>query len=152
MNKIRQTISLTLVLMLLSVSVSAQRQRRPYRITDRQIENLIRRVELSSERFQSTLDAALDRSRYDGTRSEDDINSFVRNYTTATQQLRQRFNRRVCANCAFESAGCPAKRSRVRAIQLMASSGRFASRRESIVFRKAFSARSPSGNRVAYSA
>ncbi|MGB8509883.1 MAG: hypothetical protein WCD76_15995, partial [Pyrinomonadaceae bacterium] len=103
MSRIRQVISLTLVLTLLSLGVTAQAQRRVNRMNDRQIGELIRRVEVSSGTFRSSLDSSLDRSRYDGTRSEDNINSFVRNFESATTQLRERFDRRAAVASDVEN-------------------------------------------------
>ncbi len=103
MRRIRQTISFALVLAMLSMGLTAaQAQRRPYRMTDRQIDNIIRRVENSADVFRKSLDTALDRSRYDGTRQEDNINSFVQNFENATNQLRDRFNRRVSVGSDVE--------------------------------------------------
>ncbi len=96
MNRIRQTVSVALVFAMLSLGITAvQAQRRPYRMTDRQVGDLIQRVETSADRFRATVDRVLDRTRYDGTRAEDNINSFIQNFETATDQLRDRFNRRV---------------------------------------------------------
>nr|MBA3241409.1 hypothetical protein [Acidobacteriota bacterium] len=96
MNRIRQTISVALVFAMLSIGLTAvQAQRRPYRMNDRQVGELIRRVEASADKFRATIDGALDRSRYDGTRSEDNINTFIQNFENSTDQLRDRFNRRV---------------------------------------------------------
>jgi hypothetical protein len=104
MNRARQIISVALVLALVSIGLtSAQAQRRAYRMTDQQVDALIRRVEASTDRFRSTVDTALDRSRYDGTRAEDDINSFIRNFEQATNQLRDRFNRRASVSADVEN-------------------------------------------------
>src|SRR5437773_9472540 len=52
----------------------------PYRLSDKEVEEIIRRVEKQSDRFRSSLDSALDKSRFDGTRREDDINTFVKDF------------------------------------------------------------------------
>ena len=75
-------------------NVTVQAQRRAYRLNDRQIETLLRRVESNTDRFRRSLDGSLDRSRQDGTRAEDEINAFVRDFEQATDQLRERFNSR----------------------------------------------------------
>jgi polyhydroxyalkanoate synthesis regulator phasin len=96
MNRIRQTVSVALVLAMLSLGLTAaQAQRRPYRMTDRQVGELIQRVETSADRFRATIDRVLDRGRLNGTSSEDNINNLIRNFENATDQLRDRFNRRV---------------------------------------------------------
>ncbi|HEX8473385.1 MAG TPA: YMGG-like glycine zipper-containing protein [Pyrinomonadaceae bacterium] len=95
MNSIRQTISVLLVVVLVGLGLTtAQAQRRAYRMTDQQVEQLIRNVETRADRFRASLNLALDRSRIDGTNTEDDINRYVRDFETATDTLRTRFNSR----------------------------------------------------------
>lgn len=76
------------------LSVSVQAQRRPNRVSDRQVRVILQRLERSSTRFRGTLDTALDGSRIDGTRAEDDLNSIVRDFDNATTQLKDRFGHR----------------------------------------------------------
>jgi len=59
----------------------------PYRVNDKQVEELIHRIETQSDVFRKSLDTALDRSRLDGTRREDDINSFVKEFYQETKRL-----------------------------------------------------------------
>ena len=96
MKRIRQTISLALAFAMLSLGLTAaQAQRRTYRLSDAQVSQLIRRVEMSTERFQGSLSDALDRGSYAGATSAGDINNDVQNLQNAVAQLRDRFNRRV---------------------------------------------------------
>jgi hypothetical protein len=85
-----------LVFAMLSLGLaSAQAQtQRPYRINDRQVDNVLRRVEASADRFRASFSTAMDRSRWNGTSTEDQLNSYVQNFETATDQLRSRFNSR----------------------------------------------------------
>ncbi|HEX8845519.1 MAG TPA: YMGG-like glycine zipper-containing protein [Pyrinomonadaceae bacterium] len=95
MNRIKQIFSLALVFAFAALSMTvAQAQRRPYRATDQQVRQLISRIESRTDIFRGSLDSALNRSRVDSTRTEDDINQFVRDFENATDQLRDRFNRR----------------------------------------------------------
>ena len=95
MHRIRQTVSVLMIAMMVSASfITAQAQRRPYRLTDQQVKIIIRRVETNADKFRSSLDGALDSSRLDGTRREDNINEFIRSFESATDQLRERFNNR----------------------------------------------------------
>src|SRR5258705_7331 len=64
----------------------------PYRISDREVEKVINRIEKQSDRFRSALDAALDKSRFDGTRREDDINAFVKDFYKETKTLHDHFD------------------------------------------------------------
>jgi len=71
----------------------------PYRITDKEVEAIIHRIENQSDTFRKSLDAALDKSRLDGTRREDDINSFVKEFYKETKQLHENFdNHKSTAN------------------------------------------------------
>ncbi|MDX6303958.1 MAG: hypothetical protein QOI77_927 [Blastocatellia bacterium] len=64
----------------------------PYRVSDQQVEELIHRIESQSDVFRKSLDTALDRSRLDGTRREDDINSFVKDFYQETKRLHEHFD------------------------------------------------------------
>lgn len=64
----------------------------PYRVSDQQVEELIHRIEAQSDVFRKSLDTALDRSRLDGTRREDDINSFVKEFYQETKRLHEHFD------------------------------------------------------------
>ncbi len=64
----------------------------PYRVDDKQVEELIHRIEAQSDAFRKSLDSALDKSRLDGTRREDDINAFVKDFYKETKQLHEHFD------------------------------------------------------------
>lgn len=64
----------------------------PYRITDKEVEEIIHRIESQSDKFRKSLDEALDKSRFDGTRREDDINSFVKEFYKETKRLHDNFD------------------------------------------------------------
>jgi hypothetical protein len=64
----------------------------PYRVSDRDVEELIHRIETQSDVFRKSLDSALDKSRLDGTRQEDDINSFVKEFYKETKRLHEHFD------------------------------------------------------------
>ncbi len=67
---------------------------RSYRLSDRDLDQLIRRIETGGDTFRSSLTDAFDRSRYDQTRSEGNMNDVVRDFKNATDQLRNRFDGR----------------------------------------------------------
>ena len=71
--------------------------RRTTRVNDRQVERIIASVERRSDTFRRSFDAALDRSRFDGSYTEDSVNNLVKDYETATNDLRSRFNGRTIA-------------------------------------------------------
>lgn len=83
------------VLLITMTAVSgfgAMAQQRPYRVSQQQeVDQLLRRIEARSSQFSRALSAALDQSRIDGTRQEDNINAFVSSFDTSTATLRDRF-------------------------------------------------------------
>ena len=64
----------------------------PYRLSDKEVEDIIHRVERQSDTFRKSLDHALDKSRVDGTRREDDINAFVKDFYKETKTLHDHFD------------------------------------------------------------
>jgi predicted glycoside hydrolase/deacetylase ChbG (UPF0249 family) len=64
----------------------------PYRINDADVEQIIHRIESQSDEFRKSLDRALDKSRLDGTRREDDINAFVKDFCKETKRLHDHFD------------------------------------------------------------
>ena len=77
---------------LLAATANAQVMGQPYRVSDKDVENILRRIEKQSDQFRSSLDEALDRSRFNGTNQEDDINAFIKDFYEQTKRLRDRFN------------------------------------------------------------
>lgn len=64
----------------------------PYRVSDKEVEDIIHRLESQSDRFRKSLDSALDKSRFNGTRREDDINAFVKDFYKETKTLHDHFD------------------------------------------------------------
>ena len=75
----------------------------PYRISDKEVEQIIHRIEKQSDRFRSALDAALDKSRLDGTRREDDINAFVKDFYKETKTLHEHFDQHKSTGADVQS-------------------------------------------------
>ena len=67
---------------------------RPYQVSDQQVRTLLNRIENRTNVFRRNLDNALDRSRYDSTRREENINNYVTDFAAATDRLQERFNQR----------------------------------------------------------
>jgi predicted glycoside hydrolase/deacetylase ChbG (UPF0249 family) len=78
--------------LLLTTITNAQVVGQPYRINDKDVEKIIRRIEQQSDHFRSSLDSALDKSRFNGTHREDDINSFIKDFYEQTKRLRHQFD------------------------------------------------------------
>ena len=68
------------------------RNRRDDRYGNRYLRDSVRRLSDLSGRFQSDLDRALDRSRADGTRREDQLNNMAQDFHRAARDLRNNFD------------------------------------------------------------
>src|SRR3954464_8134227 len=86
----RQVASLTLsVSMLLTLStINALAQRTSVVRVD--VRQIIRNLETDSDTFRHSLDDALDRSTLDGTRAENVVNKYVKQFEHATDKLKDR--------------------------------------------------------------
>ena len=87
-------IALVFVITCLGVATRTQAQvvGQPYRISDKEVDRILHRIENQANTFRHSLDAALDRSRLNGTHREDDINAFIKSFDHQTKQLRDRFD------------------------------------------------------------
>lgn len=83
----RLYISMIMAIAIVFASVTVLAQRAWYRGNVR--EN-IRQLETDTDRFKGSLDRALDHSPLDGTRAEDEINEYVKNFEAATDKLKDR--------------------------------------------------------------
>lgn len=61
------------------------------------VRDVIRDLESDTDRFKSSLDSALDHSRLNGSRTEDEINEYVKRFEEATNRLRDRAEDRQAA-------------------------------------------------------
>lgn len=66
-----------------SWSVAAQRE---------DVKRLLKRLEEDTDRFSKSLDDALDHSRLNGTKAEDEINGYVHQFEGATDHLKNRYS------------------------------------------------------------
>jgi hypothetical protein len=64
------------------------------RLSDRELNPLIQRIETGSETFRSSLTDAFDKARNDQMISEGNLNNAARDSKIATDQLRNRFDAR----------------------------------------------------------
>lgn len=98
MNKIKIALALALTFAMSAfglgfagVEAKAQTQRKTKRhMKKMHLKNVVKRVEQRTDAFQKSLDAALDRSRLNGTDREDEINALVDELEFATDRLRRR--------------------------------------------------------------
>lgn len=89
--------------LLASFCVAARGQGAPYRMSDRQVERIVRQLKNDSDRFRKSLDSSLDRSRLDGTNREDDINAFIKDFDQETDRLHDRFKEHKSVSADVET-------------------------------------------------
>ena len=74
-------------------NVKAQPVGEPYRLKDEAVERIISRIEVRADHFRSSLDAALDKHGYNGSRV-DQVNTFIERFYEHFNRLRDQFNKR----------------------------------------------------------
>jgi DnaJ-domain-containing protein 1 len=92
-------IAAVVVLMGSAARVQAQH---PNRRSEKDIKELLGRIEKGADRFRHSLDNALDHSRLDNTKAEDRINDFVKAFEQSTERLKSRFDDDRSAASAVE--------------------------------------------------
>lgn len=83
--------ALVAALALVAIAVPAEAQI-VSRVNDDQVKDVLGRMEANADRFRSSLDGALDESGFDGSRREDRINRFVKEFEQATDSLSSKFD------------------------------------------------------------
>src|SRR3990172_6762856 len=92
MSNSKRIFSMFLLVTLSSIGLSAKAQRQSSRVSTRQVSNILRQLEQSSDRFRNSLSTSLDQLRSDETSNQNHIKSVERDFENATNQLRDRFN------------------------------------------------------------
>jgi len=64
------------------------------RVSETQVNNLLRRIETRTDTFRASTDRRLDNSRLDNTRAEDNISAYLDAFENATDELRRDFDAR----------------------------------------------------------
>src|SRR5688572_5062084 len=95
MKKYRVMTISALVIAFTFLGFGLESEAQAQRASDRQVEQIIQSIERRSDTFRRSFDAALDRSRLDGTYTEASVNEFVKAFENATNDLRSRFNGRT---------------------------------------------------------
>ena len=85
------TLSLSILCTLLTTNSLAHMNLLAQRTVVRtNVQQIIRNLETDTDTFKSSLDRALDHSPLDGTRSEDEINEYVKQFEQATDKLKDK--------------------------------------------------------------
>lgn len=87
------------VLIAVAGSVRAQEA---YRLSEREMKDLLSRIDKQSEVFRGSLKRAMNHSRLDDTKAEDRINDFVKEFTEATERLKHRYSDKRTASSDVE--------------------------------------------------
>jgi len=90
MNRIKLFSTVFAFVLGVSFLISVQAQS-PYRLTKNELKNLLARIEKGAERFRASLDSALDKSEINGSKTEDEINNYLKGFEKATDHLESRF-------------------------------------------------------------
>ncbi len=91
MKKVRNLIAIVAVFSIIGCFTSVQAQY-AHRMTEKELKNLLQRIERDADMFRKDLDHSLDHSRLDGTQTEDNINQFMKDFAQATDRLKDRFD------------------------------------------------------------
>lgn len=75
----------------LSFTASTQAQVRPYTASDSQVQLLLNRIETRTDAFRRSINTALDNSSLNGTEAEDAIVSYIAEFETSTDTLKDKF-------------------------------------------------------------
>jgi hypothetical protein len=89
----------TVVLITVAGSIRAQVA---YRLSEHEMKDLLSRIDKQSEVFRGSLKHAMNNSRLDGTKREDRINDFVKDFTEATERLKHRYGDKRTASSDVE--------------------------------------------------
>ena len=97
----RRVVHLFLALSMLTLATNSRAQRT--NVVRTNVRQIILTLETDTDTFKSSLDHALDRSPLDGTRAEDEINEYVKQFEHATDKLKDRAeDNRYAPNLARE--------------------------------------------------
>jgi hypothetical protein len=91
MIRIRNAITLIAIILITGMFTDVMAQK-PYRLSEQEVKNLLDRVEKGADRYRESLKNALESSRYDDTKAEDNINDFIQAFELATDRLEDRFD------------------------------------------------------------
>jgi hypothetical protein len=94
MTRRSHIVALAAVFALAGVSVIVAAQQRPTRVSDQQVEELLRSMDAGTAAFRASFDQAINRSRINGSRAEEDIDQAVNDFKQASDRLRDRVQNR----------------------------------------------------------
>lgn len=91
-RKILNFFTLALLMIGLTTATVSVQAQRPYRVSDRNVQYLLNRIESRTDIYKRDLNKALDSSRLNNTDSEDMVMNYVTDFENATDALKQKFD------------------------------------------------------------
>jgi len=87
---------------LLAALAASVRAQEPYRVSEREMKDLLSRIDKQAEVFRGSLKRAMNHSSLDDTKAEDRINDFVKGFSEATERLKHRYGDKHTASADVE--------------------------------------------------
>lgn len=89
-------------IVIVAALAASARAQEPYRLSEREMKDLLSRIDKQAEVFRGSLKRAMNHSRFDDTRAEDRINDFVKAFSEATERLKHRYGDKHTASADVE--------------------------------------------------
>ena len=100
MKLIKHSVVAAMILIIgLAGSVAAQS---PFRLSEKEMKDLLKRIDKQAATFRSSLKSALNHSRLDHSKAEDRINDFVKGFEEASERLKHKYNDEHSASAEVE--------------------------------------------------
>jgi len=100
MNMLKRSIVTAMVLIIgLAGAAAAQSV---YRLSEKEMKDLLSRIDKQAEKFRGSLKSALNHSDIDHSKQEDRINDFVKGFEEATEKLKHHYNDKNTASADVE--------------------------------------------------
>lgn len=93
-TSIRNTAFFALIAIAFTFTTATQAQNRPYRVSDREVQTVLDRIEDKTNDLKDEVERNLDNSNVNGTNREDSINTMISNFENATDRLKDNFRSR----------------------------------------------------------
>jgi hypothetical protein len=100
MNLLKRSIATALVLLVGLAGVAAAQS--VYRLSEKEMKDLLSRIDKQAEKFRGSLKSALNHSDIDHSKQEDRINDFVKGFEQATERLKDHYNKKNSASADVE--------------------------------------------------
>src|SRR5262245_40478886 len=100
MNLLKRSIVTALVLLIGLGGVAAAQS--VYRLSEKEMKDLLSRIDKQAAAYRGSLKGALDHSAIDDTKQEDRIKDFVKGFEEATEKLKHHYNDKNTASADVE--------------------------------------------------